>query len=308
MANINSDIDKAKLCVIQNELKKLGLYGGFVDGLFGEGSFKAFEALLDKPVERTGSYIAKYIFTSLQKALTNSGYGTRGVEGIWGEGSKRAFENAIKDFKKKEPSEYLAFNTTLGPYTISQKSADFILQYEGFVSKPYVPGGDQTSGVSLGYAYDLGQQSKESARVLLSKYYTESQVNRLLATVGLKGNSAIRVVGSLSDITITKEKAKEMAMELKGKYCQLVVNVYPEAIKLKPDGAGAILSLVYNRGSSLANTDKRKEMREIQEDFSKGNIKNIPARLRSMKRLWPNQRGLINRREGEACLIEGELS
>lgn len=308
MANVNSDINKAKLCVIQNELKKLGLYGGLVDGLFGEGSFKAFETLLNKPVERTGSYVAKSIFTSLQKALTSSGYSTRGIEGIWGEGSKTAFENAIKDFKKEEPSKCLIFNTTLGPYTISQKSADFLLQYEGFVNKPYVPGGDQTSGVSLGYGYDLGQQSKESAKALLSKYYTESQVNRLLATVGLKGDSARRVVGGLSDITITKEKAKEMTMELKGKYCQLVVNIYPEAIKLKPDSAGAILSLVYNRGSSLADTDKRKEMREIKEDFSKGDVKNIPARLRSMKRLWPNQRGLRDRREGEARLIEGELS
>lgn len=30
--------------------------------------------------------------------------------------------------------------------------------------------------------------------------------------------------------------------------------------------------------------------------------------LRSMKRLWPNQRGLVNRREGEPNLIENELS
>lgn len=105
-----------------------------------------------------------------------------------------------------------------------------------------------------------------------------------------------------------------MAMRLKERYCQVVVNTYPQAINLPPDSAGAILSLVYNRGPSLKKPkigdpiDSRREMREIGDDFSKGNIKNIPVRLRSMRRLWANQRGLRDRREGEAKFIEEELA
>ncbi|MBZ9578971.1 lysozyme family protein [Klebsiella quasivariicola] len=115
-------------------------------------------------------------------------------------------------------------------------------------------------------------------------------------------------------LQLQKIKALEMSMVLKERYCQTVVDTYPQAISLPPDSAGAILSLVYNRGPSLAlpgsgdPIDRRREMREIRDDFTQGNIRNIPERLRSMKRLWPNQRGLRLRRDGEANLIENELS
>ncbi|WP_421312757.1 pesticin C-terminus-like muramidase [Aeromonas sp. 603404] len=206
------------------------------------------------------------------------------------------------------------FNTTLGIYRISKKSAEFILSWEAYMPKPYVPKGDQSSGVTIGYGYDLGQQEISSARTMLSDYYTATQVERLLTAIGKKGDNARAIVHELSDISIDKERALDMAMRLKERYCQVVVNTYPQAINLPPDSAGAILSLVYNRGPSLKKPkigdpiDSRREMREIGDDFSKGNIKNIPARLRSMKRLWANQRGLRDRREGEAKFIEEELA
>ncbi|MFM5875261.1 pesticin C-terminus-like muramidase [Aeromonas veronii] len=206
------------------------------------------------------------------------------------------------------------FNTTLGIYRISKKSAEFILSWEAYMPKPYVPKGDQSSGVTIGYGYDLGQQEISLARTMLSDYYTATQVERLLTAIGKKGDNARAIVHELSDISIDKERALDMAMRLKERYCQVVVNTYPQAINLPPDSAGAILSLVYNRGPSLKKPtigdpiDSRREMREIGDDFSKGNIKNIPARLRSMKRLWANQRGLRDRREGEAKFIEEELA
>ncbi|OEC41033.1 pesticin C-terminus-like muramidase [Aeromonas sp. DNP9] len=216
---------------------------------------------------------------------------------------------------EQHPSgDTIDFNTTLGIYRISKKSAEFILSWEAYMPKPYVPKGDQSSGVTIGYGYDLGQQEISSARTMLSDYYTAPQVERLLTAIGKKGDNARAIVHELSDISIDKERALDMAMRLKERYCQVVVNTYPQAINLPPDSAGAILSLVYNRGPSLKKPkigdpiDSRREMREIGDDFSKGNIKNIPARLRSMKRLWANQRGLRDRREGEAKFIEEELA
>lgn len=209
--------------------------------------------------------------------------------------------------------DVIEFQTSLGIYRISRKSAEFILSWEAYVAKPYVPGGDNSSGVTVGYGYDLGQQNLSSARSILSNYYTHTQVDRLLVAVGKKGDQARNIVNSLSDITISKAKALDMAMVLKQKYCQIVVNTYPQAIDLPPDSAGAILSLVYNRGGDLSHPraddsiDRRREMREIRDDFQSGNLEKIPGRLRSMKRLWPNQRGLVKRREGEAVLIENDL-
>jgi GH24 family phage-related lysozyme (muramidase) len=216
--------------------------------------------------------------------------------------------------ERRPSGDTIDFNTTIGIYKISKKSAEFILSWEAYMPKPYVPKGDQSSGVTIGYGYDLGQQESSSARTMLSDYYTAAQVERLLTAIGKKGDNARAIVHELSDISINKERALDMAMRLKERYCQVVVNTYPQAINLPPDSAGAILSLVYNRGPSLKKPkigdpiDSRREMREIGDDFSKGNIKNIPARLRGMKRLWANQRGLRDRREGEAKFIEEELA
>ncbi|MDO2440521.1 pesticin C-terminus-like muramidase [Enterobacter nematophilus] len=219
------------------------------------------------------------------------------------------FLNAIAE----KYGDTIDFNTTLGLYRISKKSAEFILSWEAYAPKPYVPGGDQSSGVTVGYGYDLGQQTTSSARELLSAYYSNAQVERLLTAIGKKGDNARAIVHGLADITITKDKALDMAMVLKQRYCQKVVDAYPQAINLPPDSAGAMLSLIYNRGPSLAlpkpndPIDSRREMREIRDDFAQGHEIKIPNRLRSMKRLWSNQRGLIRRREGEAQLIENEL-
>jgi GH24 family phage-related lysozyme (muramidase) len=205
------------------------------------------------------------------------------------------------------------FQTSLGIYRISKKSAEFILSWEAYVSKPYVPAGDQSSGITIGYGYDLGQQTTSSAREVLAKYYSNNQVERLLTAIGKKGDQARAIVHGLSHIIISKDNALDMAMLLKQRYCQKVVDAYPQAINLPPDSAGAMLSLIYNRGPSLAlpkpndPIDSRREMREIRDDFSAGNLRKIPGRLRSMKRLWANQRGLIKRREGEAQLIENEI-
>lgn len=209
-------------------------------------------------------------------------------------------------------SDVIEFQTTLGMYRISKKSAEFILAWESYVSKPYVPDGDNTSGVTVGYGYDLGQQTEASAREILSDYYSSSEVDRLITAIGRKGQSAKEIVSDFSDIYISKENAMDMAMVLKQKYSQQVVDTYPQAIMLPPDSAGAILSLVYNRGSGLQDRigdqlERRREMREIKNDFDLNEIENIPSRIRSMKRLWPNQGGLRNRREGEAKLIEDDL-
>ncbi|EWG64817.1 MULTISPECIES: pesticin C-terminus-like muramidase [unclassified Enterobacter] len=219
------------------------------------------------------------------------------------------FLNAIAE----KYGDTIDFNTTLGIYRISKKSAEFILSWEAYAPKPYVPGGDQSSGVTVGYGYDLGQQTTSSARELLSVYYSNAQVERLLTAIGKKGDNARAIVHGLADIIISKDKALDMAMVLKQRYCQKVVDAYPQAINLPPDSAGAMLSLIYNRGPSLAlpkpndPIDSRREMREIRDDFAQGNEVKIPSRLRSMKRLWSNQRGLIRRREGEAQMIENEL-
>jgi GH24 family phage-related lysozyme (muramidase) len=61
--------------------------------------------------------------------------------------------------------------------------------------------------------------------------------------------------------------------------------------------------LVFNRGYSLTG-DSRREMKNIQNFIDPQNLSKIANEIRSMKRLWPNVKGLIARRETEALLVE----
>ncbi|WGE88376.1 pesticin C-terminus-like muramidase [Actinobacillus equuli subsp. haemolyticus] len=204
-------------------------------------------------------------------------------------------------------SEVIVFKTSKGNYIISKELWDFILSIEKYVSKPYVPSGgrDGKSGVTLGYGYDLGQQTKSTMYDELSKFYTSTQLKRLEAALGVKGKAAYNLSSSLADITITKEEAKKLAVIAKRRYAESVVSIYPEILNYHPHCQGVLLSLVYNRGT-LMKGDTRKEMKDIQQALKEDNASKIPSLLRSMKRLWttPNNRGVAIRRENEAKWFE----
>ena len=74
---------------------------------------------------------------------------------------------------------------------------------------------------------------------------------------------------------------------------------------MHPDAYGAIISLVFNRGTSLKG-DSRKEMVSIKNLIAKKDYKKIAKEFRNMKRIWigKNLDGLLDRREAEAKLIE----
>ncbi|EJF4143906.1 pesticin C-terminus-like muramidase [Salmonella enterica] len=209
-------------------------------------------------------------------------------------------------------TDVIEFETTLGIYRISRKSANFILQEEGYKEHPYVPENSSASGVTLGYGYDLGQQTVGSMRATISDFYTEQQLSRLESVVGLSGQAARNSLSGIIDITINKDDATILAMKMKSTYAQTVVNTYPEVLNTHPHCQGALLSLVINRGTSftIPSPEARIEMKNIQIDFSQGELNDIPTQIRAMKRLWEGRglNGLIKRREGEAKLFEEGLA
>ena len=131
--------------------------------------------------------------------------------------------------------------------------------------------------------------------------------NKLSTTIGKKGDNAKDALSnSIKNIVITWEQALEVFYtKSMPKYAKSTRNIYPGIEKLPPDAQGAILSLVYNRGESLANTDRRKEMRNLVGLIANGNLNKIANKIRAMKRLWTSaQRGLWIRRDAEADLVE----
>jgi len=87
--------------------------------------------------------------------------------------------------------------------------------------------------------------------------------------------------------------------------------VWPGLDKLHPKAQAAFVSMVYNRGLSLAKlakdtNDRRREMRDLRGTVYQRDYLEMARLFRSMKRLWENtnQGGLLVRREEEAKLCE----
>lgn len=196
-------------------------------------------------------------------------------------------------------------NTNVGDVRISDALMKAIMQWEGSPKKPYVPEGKTSSGITIGYGYDLGHQSAQKARKDLSEFFSGKSLDSLVSVVGKKGDNARENLYRVKHILITKDVAKKMFRNHIAQYAKQTVKIYPEIINLHPDCQGALVSLVYNRGPKLTDkpgSTRRKEMRNIQKHLKSNKLELIPAEIKSMKRIWRNsgQRGLLTRRDGEA--------
>ena len=204
--------------------------------------------------------------------------------------------------------EYFELQTTPGPFRVSKKSFDYILETERYEEFPYVPTGDTASGITIGYGYDLGHQTEANVRRDLSGLYTKAEIDDFVAVIGKTRASARTSLSNIASIFISKDDAMNLALRMKARYANDVLSIYPEVIELHPHCQGSLLSLVINRGSGLKG-ERRREMREIRDDFNNGTPENIAGRLRSMKRVWEGQGqgGLLKRRDKEAELFEEGL-
>jgi GH24 family phage-related lysozyme (muramidase) len=80
--------------------------------------------------------------------------------------------------------------------------------------------------------------------------------------------------------------------------------VWPGVELLHTNAQAALTSLVYNRGASMKDIDSRREMRLLGPAIKARDYDQIAQLIRGMKRLWPNVRGLLARRELEAVMVE----
>jgi GH24 family phage-related lysozyme (muramidase) len=206
--------------------------------------------------------------------------------------------------------ETYKLESATGSLVVSKESFEFILEAEGYSEHPYVPAG--ASGVTIGYGYDLGQQTEAQVRHDLAQLYSQSDIECLINAVGKYGDQARNILSAVSHVSISKEKSIALAVKMKKRYAQLVIEAYPGATSLHPHCQGALLSLVVNRGNSFTrpNVESRLEMKQISDDLLSLSPEIIPSRLRSMKRLWEGKAGLaglITRRENEAKIFERGL-
>jgi len=187
---------------------------------------------------------------------------------------------------------------------LTKNALDLIFEYEGLDQPGDWPGGD--SGVTIGIGYDLGYVTKDEFEGDWKDCLDDTDCQALAGVIGYKGADAKAKSNSVSHIKISDDQARRVFLERSAPHYQsLTQKAFPGVDKLPADAQGALVSLVYNRGTSM-DGDSRREMRAVRDAVAKGDLKEIANQIRAMKRLWENtnQGGLLKRRESEAQLVE----
>lgn len=177
--------------------------------------------------------------------------------------------------------------------------------YDRRLSRPIWPGG--ASGATIGVGYDLGHQT---ARVILEDWHAHAQRERLPEASGIVGEPARAAAQRLGDVVTAYGLAYAVFRDASlPAYASRTRRVFGGSgyDRLPAAAQGALVSLVYNRGTSMRG-DARREMRAIRDTcVPAADVECIARELRSMCRLWVGtelEAGLCRRRHAEAELAE----
>lgn len=201
---------------------------------------------------------------------------------------------------------------------ISQKSIDLIIKYEvssksyyeKYLAKPTVPAWQTTqSGVTIGIGADLGYLSHSQIESAFKGVVSDSELSAMKSVSGMKGKNAyyngLPKVKNVVYITYAEAETvfKRYTLPSFSRQTSTAFNLKKDT--LHPHSNGSLISLVYNRGASMSG-DSRREMRMIRDNIASGKVANVPANIRSMKRLWSYSKlkGLHLRRDEEAALFQ----
>jgi hypothetical protein len=206
---------------------------------------------------------------------------------------------------------------------LSKKSLNLILEFEvgggenyynKFLKNPAWPEGQ--SGVTIGVGYDLGYVNKGEFSEDWKDLPKET-FDRLYKVVGIKGYNAKNLIRGLKDIVIPWELSLQVFNNRTvTKFWNLTKDTFPNFDKMPEDAKGGLVSLVFNRGSSVEG-DRRREMKLIRDGmritntFDQKALTFIANQIRNMKRIWAGgsiEKGMNRRRDAEAKLIEESLN
>ncbi|EAU54494.1 hypothetical protein [Mariprofundus ferrooxydans] len=207
------------------------------------------------------------------------------------------------DLPAARPRDFQLICSRTGLQQIARFEISSDAYYRRFLSHPVWPKGQ--SGITIGIGYDLGYQTNLRFRKDWQGLIADSDLERLAAVTGVKGEAAHTALADVADITIPLDAANQVYYTATlPAYAARTRKVYPGVEKLPADAQAMLLSLIYNRGGSLSGS-KRREMKEIVPLVATADLAGIAAEIRAMKRLWGSELyGLLKRRDLEAQIIE----
>jgi hypothetical protein len=163
--------------------------------------------------------------------------------------------------------------------------------------------------VTIGIGYDVGYASEPQLLADWGSAIPETMLTALEGALGVTGVPA-SAVGLQATVDVPWQGAIKVHREkVLPRWVGLVERNLSNTSMIGPDCLGALVSLTYNRGASFGKAGAHyTEMRDIKSDMIAKEFGRVPGELRSMKRLWPDLKGLQKRREREACLFEQGLA
>ena len=166
---------------------------------------------------------------------------------------------------------------------------------------PEWPG--EQSGVTIGIGYDLGMTPANEIVQAWGPYVSSEDLKVLVGLSGKTGPKAQELLPHVRHLRFTWQTAETVFRETTlPTHFLRTLRVYPQVVDLHGHCAGALVSLVFNRGPAITG-DRRVEMADIQALLKANNLNAIPERFEAMQRLWPNTGGLRRRRREEADLF-----
>ena len=178
--------------------------------------------------------------------------------------------------------------------------------YEKKYRRPTWPGGQ--SGVTIGIGYDLGVTAKTEIESDWGGRVSDVDLASLLAVQGITGSEAKKLARAIAQVEIPFGVAAVVFYQATlPRYARSTRKTFPGVQRLPADAQGMLLSLVYNRGTSLGGA-QRTEMAEIKKIIRDGGddcLERVAAQVEAMQRLWPDLPGLRARRAREAEIIRG---
>ncbi len=199
---------------------------------------------------------------------------------------------------------------------ISKKSIDFIIQqecggrafYDKVLQKPSWPGGD--SGITIGIGYDCGYETLTQFTKDWNNNLPIDSFKLLKPVVGVKGEKARDLLkGDILSVRIPFNMAYDVFVKNDvPRYFAMTKKIYPQLEELNEDTQGALVTMDFNRGTSLAG-DARTEMRAIVDLVAKKDYEGIAEEIEKSKRLWEHRGldGLVLRREAESDLVRNSV-
>ncbi|QNA89142.1 hypothetical protein G4G28_12850 [Massilia sp. Dwa41.01b] len=183
-------------------------------------------------------------------------------------------------------------------------------RYEKSYRQPTWPGG--RSGVTIGFGYDLGFVKPKAFADHWKDLLTPAQIADLSPVCRVQGAAAAPRVASVGHVHVEWDVAQQQFQRFLPFVVAETEDAFPHCAELSDMSLGALVSLVYNRGSDTdPDNPRRIHMHQCRVAMQNREFDTIPRYLRDMKVIWANERnarGLLVRRELEAKLFEAGLS